>query len=82
MPKVTCPCCKGERVLVVFDEEYGEVIHMVCMHCEGTGQVDAEVEEDGSLIRHGNRDTQGIHTSLHRATGTIGPGRPSEHTGE
>jgi len=48
MPKVTCPCCHGKKVVEVFDEEYGEVIHMICMHCEGTGQVEAEVEEDDS----------------------------------
>jgi hypothetical protein len=53
MPRVTCPCCHGKKVVEVFDEEWGEVIHMVCMHCEGLGWVEAEVEENGSEPRNG-----------------------------
>jgi len=58
MPKVTCPCCKGDKKLVVWSEGKlpGVDIPTIfvdekeCAHCEGTGQVDAEVEENGSKL--------------------------------
>jgi transposase-like protein len=40
--KVQCPCCKGTRVLEVWDEEEGRGQHFRCTHCEGTGTVEAE----------------------------------------
>ena len=40
--KVTCPCCKGARVVEVLDEEQGQTLRMPCMHCEALGQVEAE----------------------------------------
>jgi DnaJ-class molecular chaperone len=50
MPKVTCPCCHGTCWIVAYDAEKMEIASREpCAHCEGTGEIDAEVEEDGSL---------------------------------
>jgi hypothetical protein len=51
--RVRCPCCKGEKYVLVFEEIKIPGIEMPsycvdnkpCGHCEGTGKVDAEVEE-------------------------------------
>jgi len=55
MPKVTCPCCHGKGQLIVTSHiktilpgipADGYVVDAVaCCHCEGTGKVDAEVED-------------------------------------
>jgi len=46
MPKVTCPCCHGTCWNVVYDPEKMEITSREpCAHCEGTGEIDAEVEE-------------------------------------
>jgi hypothetical protein len=57
MPKVTCPCCHGEKKILVFERDPTSnapedmvvvaVTHEECSHCEGTGEVEAEVEENG-----------------------------------
>ena len=51
--RVTCPCCKGEKELVVAGEGKIPGVDIptifidlqTCSHCEGTGNVEAEVEE-------------------------------------
>jgi hypothetical protein len=51
--KVTCPCCKGEKTVVVWEPGSLPGVEMPtvfidikeCGHCEGTGEVDAEVPE-------------------------------------
>ena len=50
MPKVTCPCCHGTCWIVVYD--FVDQVLVIksrepCGHCEGTGKIEAEVEEDG-----------------------------------
>jgi len=47
MTKVKCPCCHGKKFLLIIDES-GEKAYeysIACSHCEGTGEIDAEVEE-------------------------------------
>jgi len=53
--RVECPCCKGAKKLVVISSVQevlpgvpieGYVIDDAdCSHCEGTGKIEAEVEE-------------------------------------
>jgi len=46
MPKVTCPCCHGTCWNVIYDLEKMEIVSREpCAHCEGTGEIEAEVEE-------------------------------------
>jgi DnaJ-class molecular chaperone len=47
MPKVTCPCCKGEGEVITMDTSHNFIITDItpCTHCEGTGKVEAEVED-------------------------------------
>jgi Zn ribbon nucleic-acid-binding protein len=42
---VTCPCCHGEKMLRLYEED--QVAHslVLCCHCAGEGTVRAEVEE-------------------------------------
>lgn len=41
---VTCPCCKGEQKLIVFDENLGCDIPVLCIYCID-GCIPAEVDE-------------------------------------
>ena len=47
--RVTCPCCKGKKrlTLIEHDEILGRTLltHPVCCHCEGKGEIEAEVDE-------------------------------------
>jgi len=47
---VTCPCCKGEKFVVVWDSQWPgtepQSYREQCTHCMGKGVVPAEVEED------------------------------------
>ena len=48
-PRVTCPCCKGAKVLLVYDADdilYKWAIPYKCTHCQGEGTAEAEVEDD------------------------------------
>lgn len=48
MPKVICPCCHGMKKVILYDYDTETIIARVdCSHCEGTGEVEAEVEENG-----------------------------------
>jgi DnaJ-class molecular chaperone len=48
---VTCPCCHGEKVLFLFEQERTgqkfprEPMKHDCTHCQGKGEVPAEVSE-------------------------------------
>jgi len=52
--KVQCPCCKGEKQVLAFYEGHIPGVDIptafvdmaACAHCEGTGEIDAEVEDD------------------------------------
>jgi len=48
MIKIQCPCCHGKKHLVIMDENYGPGYEyaFMCSHCEGTGEIDAEVSDD------------------------------------
>jgi hypothetical protein len=46
--QVTCPCCKGEKQLLMVDENTQVVYPMRCCHCDGKGKVDAEISEHES----------------------------------
>jgi hypothetical protein len=61
MPKVTCPCCHGKKKILVFERDHPTgnvpedmvfvaVSHVECSHCEGTGEIEAEAEENGSSL--------------------------------
>ena len=51
--RVTCPCCKGEKKTVTcepgqipgVDVPTYIIDEKPCTHCEGTGRIEAEVEE-------------------------------------
>ena len=46
MPKVTCPCCGSTGWIVWFEPDSMTIERRdPCSHCEGTGEVDAEEEE-------------------------------------
>jgi uncharacterized protein YbaR (Trm112 family) len=61
MKTVVCPCCHGEKKLVVYEEGKLPGVDIPtffidqkdCAHCEGTGVVEIEVEKDGTSISHG-----------------------------
>ena len=40
--KVTCPCCKGRRQLVIHDENGRRLQEAECCHCSSTGEIEAE----------------------------------------
>jgi len=42
---VQCPCCHEAGVLKYHDEKYDQDVTTVCLHCEGVGMVEAEVDE-------------------------------------
>jgi len=42
---VTCPCCHGNKRLIVFDEALETDVTVLCCHCID-GRVPAEVDED------------------------------------
>lgn len=42
---VTCPCCKGERILRLYEEDLITNTVVLCCHCGSTGTVTAEVED-------------------------------------
>jgi DnaJ-class molecular chaperone len=48
--KATCPCCKGRKVLPVVEHDEIEARTILrqepCTHCQGTGEIDVEVETD------------------------------------
>ena len=53
MPKVTCPCCHGRGWMVWFEGNAADVArHDPCGHCEGTGEIEAEVEKNGDITQH------------------------------
>jgi Zn ribbon nucleic-acid-binding protein len=43
MTRVECPCCKGQKRLMVWDGDYFEL--GMCCHCQGEGTMPAEVAE-------------------------------------
>ena len=53
MPKITCPCCYGTCWIISHDDRGNIIQHDPCGHCEGTGEIEAEVEENGDIIQHG-----------------------------
>jgi Zn ribbon nucleic-acid-binding protein len=46
MYKVTCPCCDGAKVLKIWYPDEVTPRTEMCGHCEGTGEIDAEVADE------------------------------------
>lgn len=52
--KVECPCCKGLGIIFVHSPDLLPGIEITtysvdnCSHCEGTGEVEAEVENSNN----------------------------------
>ena len=46
---VTCPCCKGEKILRLYEEDLITHISVLCCHCGGDGTVSAN-SQPGDLI--------------------------------
>jgi Zn ribbon nucleic-acid-binding protein len=42
---VTCPCCKGEKMLQLFEEDQLTHTMVICCHCGAQGVVTAEIED-------------------------------------
>jgi hypothetical protein len=49
---VECPCCHGAKEILVYEVEEDRHLKLVarvtCSHCEGKGEIEAEVAENGS----------------------------------
>jgi hypothetical protein len=53
MMMVTCPCCRGRKRLLVEDAETGITAPVICCHCQGEGEIEAEAGIVGS--KHDDR---------------------------
>ena len=55
---ITCPCCHGTGWMVWFEENTSNVERRdPCGHCEGTGEIEGEVEENGNISRHHTKNS-------------------------
>jgi uncharacterized protein YbaR (Trm112 family) len=45
MQLVVCPCCKGEKYLLVYDATLNHIQKTLCCHCMGKGWVMAEISD-------------------------------------
>lgn len=44
--EIECPCCHGERVLVVRDAATGDVSRVACCHCNASGRIFLDQRSD------------------------------------
>jgi Zn ribbon nucleic-acid-binding protein len=51
---VTCPCCHGEKLLQLFEEDLITNTVVICCHCGGVGTIEAEVEVEKVSIEKMN----------------------------
>ena len=45
MTLITCPCCHGTGWLVTHHDDPAVIQRDPCTHCQGKGEVEAEVDE-------------------------------------